>query len=103
MDRPELRERVDTIIVKVYGMAEGATKRDGYEETVVRRATLEYAESEILALFDAELDNAKVRGLEAGKALERERIIDTMNAISAWTVETRQYRDMIIKEARKEE
>ncbi len=44
---------------------------------------------QLIALFPAE---------EEIRKQERERVIDIMNAISAWTLETRQYRDMIIEE-----
>lgn len=43
----KLNKLIEPILIKVYNMAMGATERDGYDETVVRGATLVWAKEEV--------------------------------------------------------
>lgn len=53
-DSPELRKKAETIAIKTYEMAMNCKSRGDYDEFVVRKATLEWARAEIIALIDEE-------------------------------------------------
>lgn len=58
-NRPELRREASRIAIKTYEMAMNASSRSDYEETVVRKATLEWAIKEILTLIPDEKATAE--------------------------------------------
>ena len=72
--RPD-REKIESIAVKIYTMAVGKYNRTGYEESIVRRNTLEWGISEILALYP---------DIEQAKKEERERIPNTIQPYLHW-------------------
>ena len=83
MEKDELREKIDLIFDGCYSQERSTC----HNHTIFQRGK---AVNEILPL------------IEEAEHEEGKRIIDVMNAISAWTIETRQYRDMIIEEILKE-
>ena len=75
-NRPELRKELDRILRKNETadiFPPWSILPQGHPDWLDLKA------QRILALFDTELDNAKVRGLEAGKALEKKRIIELLD------------------------